>query len=99
MARDYSLIRTARFERHAKKLTRRHKDFLATTEMAYAMLLTDPRNETGKRYPITKLANLTGTTNGEWRLKLGKFRFRYDVIGDTVLLQTCFYRSSHDYKD
>ncbi len=62
----------------------------------YSMLKADPYNRT-RAHHITKL---TGVRQGEaqYRLRLGRWRFRYDVYGSEVVLQYCGLRSEDTYR-
>jgi len=35
---------------------------------------------------------------GQWRLSLGRFRFRYDIYGQEVVLQYCGLRREDTYR-
>src|SRR5262249_51768134 len=53
-------------------------------EQAHEILLEDPIN-VGRRYNIAKLKGVAAGY-GQYRLRLGRFRFRYDVAGGVVEL-------------
>jgi len=43
-------------------------------------LLTEDPSEISRRHPIRKLTNVAAGA-GQYRLRLGRFRFRYDIDG------------------
>ena len=88
MAPSLFLVQTsAHFDRLIKKLIPKHPDLLGRFEEALTILSLDPLNSTN-RYPIKKLQNVP-PGEAQYRLRSGRFRFRYDVAGKEVLLQYC----------
>jgi len=98
MSAEWQVVRAERFDRQAKKLRKKYAGFSDAYAEALLTISDDPRGE-AQGVKTRKLRNIAMNGNGQWRFKVDKFRFRYDIIGDVVLFQTCFYRSSHDYKD
>jgi mRNA-degrading endonuclease RelE of RelBE toxin-antitoxin system len=78
-----------------KKLIPKHPDILNRFEEALALLSADPLNSTNK-YPIKKLQSVP-PGEGQYRLRSGRFRFRYDVTGKEVLLHYCGLRREDTY--
>lgn len=70
---------TPHFDRLAKSLRKQHQEFTARYEETTAILHEDPYNRT-RRYPIKKLADVPHG-EGQYRLRLGRFRFRYEPAG------------------
>jgi mRNA-degrading endonuclease RelE of RelBE toxin-antitoxin system len=83
------------FERLFKKLGRQRRELLELFPEAIEILKIDPYNRT-RRHPIKKLAG--PQTDGQYRLRLGHFRFRYDIIGQTVELKFCGLRREDTYR-
>jgi mRNA-degrading endonuclease RelE of RelBE toxin-antitoxin system len=84
MAERFSVRTTPRFDRLAKALRRQNKEFTARYREAIAILADDPYNRS-RAYQIRKLVNV-GPRQGQWRLRLGRWRFRYDIDGSEVVL-------------
>ena len=90
------LVRTTpHYERLARKLWRQHPDFAPIQERAVAILGTDPLNRT-RQHHIKKLEGVPAD-DGQWRLSLGRWRFRYDLAGREVLLKRCGLRREDTY--
>ncbi len=79
MTPSFSVRTTPHFDRLARSLNRRHSEFADRLAEALGILATDPYNHS-RSYSIRKL---TGVSQGEgqYRLRLGRFRFRYDIDG------------------
>ena len=92
---SYSVQTSAHFDRLMKKLAPKHPDLSGRFEEAIAALSVDPHNRTNK-YPIKKLASVPAG-EGQYRLRSGRFRFRYDVAGNEVLLHYCGLRREDTY--
>lgn len=56
-------------------------------ESAVAVLSRDPYNHT-RSHHIKKLEAVP-SGDGQFRLSLGRWRFRYDIVGRVVLLSYC----------
>jgi len=86
---------TAHFERTLKKLARTHPQVRDEYAAVLLILNGDPYNRTRRR-PIRKLE---GVAAGEWqyRLRMRRFRFIYDIDGQTVFLKACSLRREDTY--
>lgn len=83
------------FERLYKKLVKQHRKLPKLLSEAIAILEIDPFNRS-KRYVIKKL---TGPQqDGQYRLSLGRWRFRYDIVARTVELKYCGLRREETYR-
>jgi hypothetical protein len=90
-------VRTVpRYERLSSKLFRSHPDFGEVERSALAVLSADPYNRT-RRHHIKKLEGAQ-TGFGQYRLSLGRWRFRYDIIGQVVELTYCGLRRENTYR-
>ncbi len=87
---------TPRFERMTQKLLKHHPELRALLDRVRDILRSDPHNRTFS-HPIRKLAGAT-QGEGQYRLRLGRWRFRYDVQGGEVVLQYCGLRREETYR-
>jgi mRNA-degrading endonuclease RelE of RelBE toxin-antitoxin system len=62
---------------------------------AFATLRSHPYNRT-RRHQIKKLENIS-PGKGQYRLRLGRWRFRYDIEGQDVVLYYCGLRREKTY--
>ena len=95
MSIDFTVLLSSHFERLAKRLAKQHQDFPASFKKAVEILRSDPFNQSGK-YAILKLTGEQAGI-GQWRLRIGRLRFRYDVVGRTVELKYCGLRRENTY--
>lgn len=77
------------------RLTERHHDFASFYRRALEILEQDPAN-VRRQHNILKLRD-TEPGDGQWRLRLGRFRFRYDIYEREVLLLYCGLRREDTY--
>ncbi len=90
-----SVVTTAHFDRLMKKLAPKHPDLVDRFEEAIAILSADPYNKS-RNYPIKKLEAVK-PGEGQYRLRSGRFRFRYDIEGTEVVLLYCGLRREDTY--
>jgi hypothetical protein len=76
MTPPFSLRSTPRFERLAQKLRRGHPDLRPLLDRTGEILQADPYNRS-RQYHIKKLEGVA-QGDGQYRLSLGRWRFRYD---------------------
>jgi mRNA-degrading endonuclease RelE of RelBE toxin-antitoxin system len=86
MAGRFNLVSTPPFEQDARKRTRRNRILYEDLLEALQILRTDPYNTAGK-HNIRKLKGITAG-EGLWRLRVGDYRLRYDIIGNDVVLHS-----------
>jgi mRNA-degrading endonuclease RelE of RelBE toxin-antitoxin system len=91
----YSIVTTAHFDRLLKKLAPKHAELVERFEEAIGILSLDPYNKSS-RHAIKKL-NDVAAGEGQYRLRSGRFRFRYDVAGREVVLLFCGLRREDTY--
>ena len=96
MAQSPAIIYSPRFRRAASALIKHHPEFVELLVLAVETLKTDPTS-TSRRYRIKRLSG-TRKGQGEYRLRLRRFRFVYDVRGKTVELIFCGLRREDTYK-
>jgi len=97
MTPQFSVRTTPRFERLARALLKGQPHLRAIRERAVEILKTDPYNRGGAHHIKKLVAVQPG--DGAWRLSLGRFRFRYDIYGEEVVLQHCGLRREDTYRD
>ena len=91
----FSVHPISRYQRLSIKLCKSHHEFEAVEKSATDILSTDPYNQT-RRHHIKKLEGVPGG-EGQYRLALGRWRFRYDVVGQVVILSYCGLRREDTY--
>lgn len=91
----FSVVTTSHFDRLLKKLVRAHSDLVARFQEAVTILSEDPYNKS-RRYAIKKLESVAAG-EGQYRLRSGRFRFRYDIEGREVVLHYCGLRRENTY--
>ena len=96
MTPPFSVHDTPHYERLARKLLKGHPDLRELQESVHEILQSDPYNQT-RRYHIKKLEGVH-PGEGQYRLALGRWRFRYDVFGREVWLFYCGLRREETYR-
>jgi mRNA-degrading endonuclease RelE of RelBE toxin-antitoxin system len=91
----YSVVTTPHFDRLLKKLAPKHVELIERFDEAIAILSSDPLNN-GRRHAIKKLQGVSAG-DGQYRLRAGRFRFRYDIAGREVVLLYCGLRREDTY--
>ncbi len=87
---------TPHYERLFEKLLRRHKELEGVQNSMREILSTDPYNRT-RRYHIKKLEGVS-VGEGQYRLSLGRWRFRYDIFRQEVPLHYVGLRREETYR-
>jgi hypothetical protein len=95
MTQSFRVLAAPRFQRLTDKLNRHHPEFADVYASAIAILKVDPYNAT-RNYPIKKLES-QGPREGQYRLRIGRWHFRYDVDGNDVVLKYCGLRREGTY--
>ena len=96
MSTVFSVTTTRRFDRELKKLASRHDSLSEIIRAVLEALRSDPYN-LSRQYAIKKLEAVPAN-EGQYRIRSGRFRFRYDVEGQTVCLKACSLRREDTYK-
>jgi|ERR1051326_3302777 hypothetical protein len=86
---------TSHYQRLSMKLRKGHRDFEVTERSATAILSTDPYNRS-RSHNIKKLEGVP-RGEGQYRISLGRWRFRYDILSQVVLLSYCGLRREDTY--
>ena len=92
----FAVLSSPRFERDFRALAKRHAQLLPLREQLLTILRTDPANRSC-RHDIVKLQDVK-PGEGQYRLRLRRFRFRYDLARGTVRLHTCSLRREDSYR-
>jgi hypothetical protein len=92
----FSVHPTSHYRRLSTKLHKTNRDFEAAELSAVEILSADPYNRL-RSHKIKKLEGVA-SDEGQYRLSLGRWRFRYDIIGQTVLLSYCGLRRENTYR-
>lgn len=95
MTRQFVVFTTGRFDRELKKLVAHHPELPEHYRNILAALKQDPYNST-RRYLIKKLQGVQAD-DGQYRIRSGRFRFRYDIAGQSVYLKSCSLRREDSY--
>ena len=73
----FAVLTTPLFDRLLVKLVPQHPELPDIFESAIAILKTDPHN-LNRSHPIKKLRGIK-PGDGQYRLRIGRWRFRYDI--------------------
>jgi hypothetical protein len=95
MRSSFSVIGTPHYERLSKKLIRAHRDLPALQARVGEILSDDPYN-LSRAHNIKKLEGVAAG-HGQFRLSMGRWRFRYDIFGQEVWLVYCGLRREETY--
>ena len=90
MAATFRLVATPPFERSLKRLARKNLQITSMVEQMLVVLQEDPLN-LSRKHNIKKLTNVD-EGSGQWRIRSGVYRLRYDVIGHAVALYSINHR-------
>ena len=96
MRDPFLVVTTSHFDRMMQRLNRGHTDIADRFGHAFTILSEDPHNHT-RKHPIIKLEGV-GKNGGQYRLRLGRWRFRYDIDNHTVILKYCGLRREDTYR-
>jgi mRNA-degrading endonuclease RelE of RelBE toxin-antitoxin system len=91
MSAAFRVFTTRAFDRSIKRLAKKNPDIPEIFEALLGVLSSDPLNTT-RRHQIKKLTNVE-QGDGQWRIRSGVYRLRYDVEGSTVTLHSINHRS------
>ncbi len=86
---------TSRFDRELKQLAARHPDLPRLYAAILPILKDDPYNRT-RSHAVKKLTGVAAG-DGQYRIRSGRFRFRYDISKQVVYLKACSLRREDTY--
>ena len=90
MPRRFQVQVSSRFQREARRLLKQHPELGEVLGDLRDVLQTDRHNRT-REHGIRKLAGV-GQGEGQWRIRVGDYRLRYDIIGSDVVLYSFRHR-------
>jgi mRNA-degrading endonuclease RelE of RelBE toxin-antitoxin system len=90
MSRVFRIVPSSRFKGDVEEMVERDPDFIEILERCNAILKLDPYN-IGRQHQIKKLTDVN-PGEGQWRIRAGRYRLRYDIDGDTVILYSFRHR-------
>lgn len=93
---SFSVRTTSHFDRLLKALVRYHPDLAGYFAEALQILADDPYNHR-RNHNIRKLEGIR-PGEGQYRLTLRRWRFRYDIYGRKVVLHYCGLRREDTYR-
>ena len=96
MTPPFSVHTTPHFDRSLKKLIKRHPNLGDRYAEVIEILNIDPQN-LSRTHNIRKLEGVQ-PGEGPYRLRLGRWRFRYDIFGHEVWLFQCSLRREETYR-
>jgi hypothetical protein len=92
----FTIRAVPRFQRLYRSLLKKHPEFALLYTKALGILRADPYNKS-RHYPIKKLVGVK-RDEGQYRIRFQRFRIRYDIYGQEVLLQYCGLRREDTYE-
>ena len=95
MTPAFRVLVTPHFERSFRKLEKHHPDLLEVYRSVIGILQVDPHGRSGSR-AIKKLEGVR-RGEGQYRLRIGRWRFRHDILGQDVVLHHCGLRREDTY--
>lgn len=90
MPHIFRLLPSSRFKRDFESILKGNPSLIRTLEPLTVTLLHDPCNRS-RRYDIKKLKGVP-IGEGQWRIRSGKYRLRYDIVGEDVILYSFKHR-------
>jgi mRNA-degrading endonuclease RelE of RelBE toxin-antitoxin system len=96
MTAGFAVSAPRSFARTLEGLAKHHPELAELYTQALEILVEDPYN-VGRRYAIKKLHGVPAG-EGQYRLRLRRFRFRYDVLGREVVLLDVSLRRENTYR-
>jgi mRNA-degrading endonuclease RelE of RelBE toxin-antitoxin system len=82
----FRLLPSSGYKRDVKKLVKRNKKLFSVVKELQKNLGLDPHNLTNA-YDIIKLTDVK-PGDGQYRIRAGDYRIRYDIIGNDVVLHS-----------
>jgi mRNA-degrading endonuclease RelE of RelBE toxin-antitoxin system len=96
MTSPFFIRTTPRFERQFRRLLKGHPELVDRCAEAITILAGDPYNRS-RAHNIMKLEGVNMGA-GQYRLRVRRWRFRYDIVGQEVVLHSCSLRREDTYR-
>ncbi len=90
MSAPFRVFSTHAFDRSIKRLARKNPDIQNIFDGCVSILETDPHN-ISRQHNVKKLTTVA-SGDGQWRIRSGVYRLRYDIEGNRVLLHSINHR-------
>ena len=90
MPQSFQVVISPAFERDARRVTRRNPETADLLEELIAVLEEDPYNRAAQ-HDIRKLTGVK-PGKGQWRIRQGDYRLRYDIFRRDVVLYSLRHR-------
>jgi len=90
MPQVFRLLPSTRFKRDFEEVYKRDRGIVRKIESLKNNLQLDPYNRR-RQYDIKKLKDVPAG-GGQYRVRVGKYRLRYDIIGNDVILYSFKHR-------
>jgi mRNA-degrading endonuclease RelE of RelBE toxin-antitoxin system len=94
--RTFIVRTTSRFDHALIKLSKQHAELPRIFEEAITLLKSDPHN-VSRKHAIKKLRGIK-PGEGQYRLRVGRWRFRYDIWDQEVEVNYCGLRREDTYR-
>ncbi len=86
----FRLLPSTRFKRDFEEIYKKNPAIIRQLDQLRIILSHDPYNQS-RRYDIKKLKEVP-TGEGQYRVRSGKYRLRYDIQGSDVILYSFKHR-------
>jgi len=86
----FLVVTTKTFDRSLKRLAKQNSEIVDMFESLLRLLEHDPHN-ISRRLDIKKLTAVE-SGDGQWRIRSGVYRLRYDIDGNRVILHSINHR-------
>jgi len=90
MPSNFRIHITSHFKRDAQRVITQNPELGIALEQVKSILTQDPYNKT-RRFDIKKLKNIEAG-KGQWRIRVGKYRLRYDILDKDIILYSFCHR-------
>ncbi len=90
MPQSFLIRASSRFQRDVRIRLKQRPELLTALEELRIILGADPYNRT-RQYHIKKLKDIK-QGGGQWRIRHGDYRLRYDIFGEEVVLHSFRHR-------
>jgi len=90
MGGNFIVHTSKNFDKEVRRLVKGFRDLTGMYRGALQILSQDPHN-TLKKYRIKKLTGID-KDEGQWRIRIGNYRIRYDITGKQVTLYSINHR-------